>query len=181
MTVNLFNGDPYTVRCCYNAIQFITILHTAPWWQQQKVNQISNSQQTPHNSPLRASYGVSIMRILKKIDRIITTPHCTWKDGLYKETGSRSIITWHCIHLHLFVTTGQLKLVLCIAGDHWLPHVKILAWFTLFLIRHVYAKNAHNYKNPEMKYGNWISLTLHIYPQGCCVIGIYCDHSRDKH
>ena len=135
----------------------------------------------PITRPYGVSYGVSIMRILKKIDRIITTTHCTWKDGLYKETGSRSIITWHCIHLHLFVTTGQLKLVLCIAGDHWLPHVKILAWFTLFLIRHVYAKNAHNYKNPEMKYGNWISLTLHIYPQGCCVIGIYCDHSRDKH
>ena len=41
---------------------------------------ISESQQTSHISPSRASYGVSIVRILKKIDRIITAPHCI--DGL---------------------------------------------------------------------------------------------------
>ena len=35
------------------------------------VNQTSNSQQTPHTSPSRASYGVSIMRIFKKIDHVI--------------------------------------------------------------------------------------------------------------
>ena len=31
-------------------------------------NEILESQQTPHNSPLQASYGVSILRILEKID-----------------------------------------------------------------------------------------------------------------
>ena len=29
----------------------------------------------PHTSPSRASYGVSIVRILEKIDRVITAPH----------------------------------------------------------------------------------------------------------
>ena len=38
--------------------------------------QILESQQTPHISPLRASYGVSILGILKKIDRIITALCC---------------------------------------------------------------------------------------------------------
>ena len=40
------------------------------------MNQILESQQTPHTSPSRASYGVSIVRILEKIDRVITAPHC---------------------------------------------------------------------------------------------------------
>ena len=66
-----------TVKCRYNAVQFITILHTTLRLQWQKVNQILKSQQTPHNSPLRASYGVPIVRILEKIYRVITAPHCT--------------------------------------------------------------------------------------------------------
>ena len=41
-----------------------------------KHNQISKSQNTPHKSPLRASYGVFFARILEKIDRVITAPHC---------------------------------------------------------------------------------------------------------
>ena len=67
----------YTVECRrYNAVQFITILHRILQWQQQNIYHISNSQQTPHTSPSRASYGVSIMIILKKIDRVITASHC---------------------------------------------------------------------------------------------------------
>ena len=41
-------------------------------------NKILGSQQTPHISPSRASYGMSVVRILKKIDCIITAPPCTW-------------------------------------------------------------------------------------------------------
>ena len=40
------------------------------------MHEILESQQTPHTSPSRASYGVSIVRILQKIDRVITAPHC---------------------------------------------------------------------------------------------------------
>ena len=39
--------------------------------------QILDSQQAPHISPSRASYGVYIVRILKKIDRVITVPRCS--------------------------------------------------------------------------------------------------------
>ena len=40
------------------------------------MNQILESQQTPHTSPSRASYGVSFVTILEKTDRVITAPHC---------------------------------------------------------------------------------------------------------
>ena len=39
-------------------------------------NEVLEPQQTLHNSPSRASYGVSIVRILEKIHRAITPPHC---------------------------------------------------------------------------------------------------------
>ena len=42
----------------------------------QNINQTLDSQKTLHSSPSRASYGVSIVRILEKIDRVITAPHC---------------------------------------------------------------------------------------------------------
>ena len=71
----------YKVKCCYNTVQFITILHTALQWQWQKVYQILESQQTPHTSPSRVSYGVSIVRIWEEIDRLITEPHCTMKSN----------------------------------------------------------------------------------------------------
>ena len=43
--------------------------------------QTLDSQKTPHSSAWRASYGVSFVKILKKIDRVITAPHCisVWK------------------------------------------------------------------------------------------------------
>ena len=37
---------------------------------------ILETQQTPHSSPSRVSYGVSIVRIWEKIDRVITMLHC---------------------------------------------------------------------------------------------------------
>ena len=64
-----------TVECRYNAVQFIMILSSALQRQQQNINQTSNSRQTPHIPPSRVSYGVSIVRIWEKIDRVIMTPH----------------------------------------------------------------------------------------------------------
>ena len=55
----------YTVECRYTAFQFIRKSHTR--WQQQNINQTSNSQD---------SYGVSVLRVLKKIDHVLTAPHC---------------------------------------------------------------------------------------------------------
>ena len=67
------------VECRFNAVQFITIVPMSLSWQQQNLHQISNSQHTPHTSPSQASYGVSVVRILKKIDRVITALHCICK------------------------------------------------------------------------------------------------------
>ena len=65
-----------TVECRYNAVQFITLLATALYRQQQNLSQTSNSPKTPHTSPSRASYGVSVV-ILKKTDHVITATPCT--------------------------------------------------------------------------------------------------------
>ena len=53
------------------------VLHTALSWQQQNMDQILNSQNTPHSSPSRASYGVSLASILVELDPVITAPLCT--------------------------------------------------------------------------------------------------------
>ena len=88
-TLFLMNG--YKVECRYNAVQFITILHTALQWQHQNINQTSKLQQTLHTSPSRASYGVSIMMILKKIDRVIMAPHYIFFIGCYLD---RFVSVW---------------------------------------------------------------------------------------
>ena len=41
--------------------------------------QIQIQIQKLHTSPLRASYRVALVRNLKKIDRVITAPHCILK------------------------------------------------------------------------------------------------------
>ena len=51
------------------------VFHTPLQWLTQNINQILNSQKPLHISPSRLSYGVSIVRIGEKIDRVITAPH----------------------------------------------------------------------------------------------------------
>ena len=58
-----------------------------PW---QEVNQISLSQQTPNILPSQASYGVSIVRIEEKFDRVVMAPRCTYKLGLSLKTMEQS-------------------------------------------------------------------------------------------
>ena len=41
----------YTVRCRYNGVQYVMILHTALQWQQQNADQIFNSEKTPMACP----------------------------------------------------------------------------------------------------------------------------------
>ena len=43
------------------------------------MNQILESQQTPHISPSWASYGLSVVRIWEKTDHVLTAPHCNKK------------------------------------------------------------------------------------------------------
>ena len=50
----------YTVGCYYNAAQY---LYMALQWLKQNIYQKLNSQKTPHISPSRVIYGVSIVSI----------------------------------------------------------------------------------------------------------------------
>ena len=43
-----------------------------------ELNQRLSWQKTPHTSPSRTSYGVSFVRIWKKVDRDKTSPHCIY-------------------------------------------------------------------------------------------------------
>ena len=61
-----WRGIHNAVECRYIAVQFITILHTALRWQQQNINQTSNSQQTPHTSPSRA-IGCQLGKFWRKL------------------------------------------------------------------------------------------------------------------
>ena len=81
-------------------VQFISILPTSLRRQQQSLNQTSYSQQTPPTLPSRASYGVSIARILKKTECVITALHCTI-DCLMC-----SSITISCCFLTAILVTG---------------------------------------------------------------------------
>ena len=55
----------------------------------QNMNQCLYSQKTPHISPSWASYGMSIVIILEKFDRVIMAPHFSReKDALSYEWGS---------------------------------------------------------------------------------------------
>ena len=62
------------VWCHYNMVQYNTILHIALQWLGQNImiNQNLNSQKTPHTLPWRASYGMSIVRKMDKINYVIT-------------------------------------------------------------------------------------------------------------
>ena len=59
------------VRCQYNVVRYDMIFHTALKWLRQNINQRLNSPQGPGDL-----WG--IVRIWKKTDCIIKTPHRTW-------------------------------------------------------------------------------------------------------
>ena len=67
-----------TVRCHYKTVQFITILHIALL--KTVADSVSDFRITTDTSYLasRASYGVSFVKILEKINRVITAPHCIY-------------------------------------------------------------------------------------------------------
>ena len=65
----------YTVGPHDIAIIYDVILQTAVQWLKLNINQHLNFQNTHHASLLWASYGVSTVRVWKKIDTIILAPH----------------------------------------------------------------------------------------------------------
>ena len=92
----------YSVECHYNVV---TILHSAQQWHWENISQTLDSQKTPHSLPSWASYGVSFVRILEKIYRVIMAP---WYNGtaLYpQEENLQGRLFLMVIHPH--VKPGQ--------------------------------------------------------------------------
>ena len=61
-----------TVGCCYKVVQYDIISYTTQQWFHKNVNQRFNSQKISHTLPSWASYRVSILRVLKNTEHIIT-------------------------------------------------------------------------------------------------------------
>ena len=107
--IALPNLSRYYIRHCNN--------------KRQKGYQISESQQTPHNSPSRASYGVSIVRILEKNDRVRTAPHCICFQNDKRD--HISYINWY-VHpgvpykmIKWLISYLPIKYVLSLCGQVW--------------------------------------------------------------
>ena len=87
----------YTVGCHYNAVLYNTTLHITLQWQRQNTNQGLRSQKTPHISPWRTSYGVSIVMILVKIDGVITALRCNAQCAAHIDTEWTVSFNWFII------------------------------------------------------------------------------------
>ena len=75
--------DPVDLLLQSSAIQYDMILYTSLHFPRHNISQSVNPQKTRHTSPVRARFGVSLVRIFKKIDRVITALHCISRDVLY--------------------------------------------------------------------------------------------------
>ena len=100
-----------SIRCIiyrYNAVQYIMILHKVLQWLEQNINCTKNSWNTPHISLSRASYGVSFMRNMGKIDRVITASRCNWHSRVHYGNfrGNGTVPSWNCSALGI---TGRLR------------------------------------------------------------------------
>ena len=63
--------EPHTIKCSFDVVHLITTFsHSTAMAAEKK-----HTEQASHTSPKRASYGCH-MRILEKMDCIITAPHC---------------------------------------------------------------------------------------------------------
>ena len=122
----------YTVGCHYNGVQYQMVVHTPLHWLGQNIDKGFNSQ--------RASYGVSLLSIFQKIDRVIMAPHCIciylyWCHVSEKvsEIGSsliNSLPIWWIIDINVPLTVECWRCEMnaeCIHVGDW----KKLEWFLL--------------------------------------------------
>ena len=137
-----------TVECRCNAVNFITILPSALRWQQQKLNQTCNRQQTPHTSPTRASYGVSIVRNWETIDCFIKAPHCRLVVNVMSAGFSTRIIVWVRLDIYpmvcdnlrvIWVTVTRHKIIMTrytithFCAQHQ-REINVLLFFIIFVL-----------------------------------------------
>ena len=107
------------VRCHCNWVQYNMIFYISQEWLRQIVNQNLNTHKTPHISPYRASYGVSFMRILDKIDHVVIAQHCSIIHGIL-DSNHDGVIKWkHFPHYWPFERGIHQSLVNFHHKDQW--------------------------------------------------------------
>ena len=74
-----------------------------------ELNHRLTSEKTPHTLPSWASYGVSFVRILEKIGRVLTAPHCTNHWQLFIVRSWNNGVPWYvyCILADEFITAEK--------------------------------------------------------------------------
>ena len=81
-------GSSIHFQPCNIIVQYHFISYGVSYWVMHKFDPTLDSQMTPHSSPMRASYGVSVVSIWERIPHVITRVDCIWQDFL----GSHN---WH--------------------------------------------------------------------------------------
>ena len=104
------------------------------------------SQRTPHILPSQASYGVSFVRILVKIDRVIEAPHCKWEFeltyvtllGIYWEDcgGIRQCYNGTALYLVTMILWPNFVLPLSLTGNRSpiYQHLPGHGWMITFIV-----------------------------------------------
>ena len=89
------------------------------------MNHIWESQQSPQTSPSRASYGVPIVWIFKKIDCVITAPHCIFQAAVESNLSNVSI-TLREPSNHLIATHSTAKFLISMENtNHHGTHMEL--------------------------------------------------------
>ena len=81
----------YTAGCRYTAVQCNMRLYTSLQLPRRNINQSVDPQRTTHSSHLLVHCGLSSVRIFKKIDRVVTAPHCTVNSDLCNKRFLRNL------------------------------------------------------------------------------------------
>ena len=100
---------------CRNAVRYNIILHTSLQWLTQNIYFSFNSQKTSHSSSVRQDMGcllwvltLPIVRILEKIDRVITVPRCNYHLEMSFPCGDHVVVMLSVRHAATFDKFGHL-------------------------------------------------------------------------
>ena len=97
---------PDAIDFPYNAVKYHARLLMIRYQQWYIIDQISNWQNTPHNSPVRSSCGVSLLRCLWKMTGYLTPDVVDWKTAVTWVIGTIALLLyfhkfsscWNCYY-----------------------------------------------------------------------------------
>ena len=108
-----------TVKCHYSSVE-CDIIRNIPYnvifnrvillqWLRQSIDESLNQQNASHISPYRASYGMCLVRILKKMDCVITALLCISSSRFYFSPYETT--SWHSRPWWLLVHSGACGII----------------------------------------------------------------------